>query len=159
MSRSVLHRDRGPRSGRIFDISADGMDIYDVRVIGMVESRLRDPQEAPLQADEGAPAAWLVFSSWAAGALEGLSAGEEILVLTWLHLAERNRLRVHPRGDERNPARGVFGTRSPDRPNPIGIHRTSILEVRGPRLHVSALEAVHGTPIIDVKAILDAEDR
>jgi tRNA-Thr(GGU) m(6)t(6)A37 methyltransferase TsaA len=133
--------------------------VYDVRVIGTVQSSLREPQQAPLQADEGAPDAWLLFSASAAGALKGLAPGEDILVLTWLHLADRGVLRVHPRGDARNPLRGVFGTRSPDRPNPIGIHRTSILEVEPTRLHVAALEAVDGTPILDIKAVLHAEDR
>jgi tRNA-Thr(GGU) m(6)t(6)A37 methyltransferase TsaA len=140
-------------------MSSSESDVFEVRAIGTVASELQDPQQAPLQADEGAPGAWLHFASWAEGALEGLSAGEDILVVTWLHLADRECLRVHPRGDVRNPVRGVFGTRSPDRPNPIGLHRTSILEVRGPRVRVSALEAVDGTPIIDVKAVLHAEDR
>jgi tRNA-Thr(GGU) m(6)t(6)A37 methyltransferase TsaA len=131
----------------------------DVHVVGIVESELMDPASAPLQGDEDAPSAWLVFSSEVTPALEGLSAGEEVLVLTWLHLADRRLMRVHPRGDERNPLRGVFGTRSPHRPNPIGIHRTRILEIQGSRVRVAALEAVNGTPIIDVKAVLHADDR
>jgi len=130
-----------------------------IRLLGVVESDLQDPSAAPLQGDEDAPPAWLVFSSAASPALEGLSVGEDILVLTWLHLADRQVMRVHPRGDERNPVRGVFGTRSPHRPNPIGLHRTRILEIQGTRVRVAALEAVNGTPIIDVKAVLDGDDR
>lgn len=130
-----------------------------VVVIGHVASVLKDPADAPLQGDEGAPEAWLVFRDRFAGALRGLSAGEEVLVLTWLHLADREVLRVHPRGDERRPEQGVFATRSPHRPNPIGIHRTRILELAGGRVRVSGLEAVDGTPILDLKAVLGAEDR
>lgn len=136
-----------------------GRDAVTAVVIGRVESLLEDPVEAPLQGDEGAPEAWLVYSDSFAGALHGLVAGEEVLVLTWLHLADREVLRVHPRGDERRPEQGVFGTRSPHRPNPIGIHRVSILEIVKGRIRVSGLEAVNGTPILDVKAVLGSEDR
>jgi tRNA-Thr(GGU) m(6)t(6)A37 methyltransferase TsaA len=128
-------------------------------VIGQVESPLQDPVEAPLQGDEGAPEAWLVFKDFFTDALDGLAAGEEVLVFTWLHLADRDVLRVHPRGDERRPEQGVFGTRSPHRPNPIGIHRVSILEIADGRIRVLGLEAVTGTPILDIKAVLGAEDR
>ena len=134
-------------------------DVHEVGVIGVVESTLRDAGQAPLQADEGAPPARLRFRGWAEPALEGMAVGAEILVLTWLHLADRHRLQVHPRGDARNPVSGVFATRSPHRPNPIGIHRTRIVELGRGWLEVSSLEAVDGTPIIDVKAVLDADDR
>ena len=126
------------------------LDVYDVRVLGEVQSRLEDPREAPLQADEGAPEAWLVFAPAAAPALDGLPVGEEILVITWLHLADRQVLHVHPR---------VFGTRSPHCPNPIGLHRTRILEITGARVRVENLEAVAGTPILDIKVALGEDDR
>jgi tRNA-Thr(GGU) m(6)t(6)A37 methyltransferase TsaA len=134
-------------------------DVYDVHVLGQVRSSLKDLHDAPLQGHEGAPQAWLVFAERVRAALDGLSEGEEILVLTWLHLADRHLLRVHPRGDTRNPLKGVFGTRSPDRPNPIGLHRTRILEIDGTRVRVANLEAVDGTPIIDVKVVLSDDDR
>ncbi|MGH2909193.1 MAG: tRNA (N6-threonylcarbamoyladenosine(37)-N6)-methyltransferase TrmO [Solirubrobacteraceae bacterium] len=127
---------------------------FELRAIGRVESPIASRDAAARQADEGAPAAWLSFAAWAAPALEGLAVGDEILVLTWLHLADRGVLRVHPRGDPRNPVSGVFATRSPDRPNPIGVHRTTIRRIDGLRIEVAALEAVDGTPIADVKPVL-----
>lgn len=134
-------------------------ETYEIRVIGRVQSPLLDRHTAPLQAHEGAPPAWLVLFDWASAGLDGLAVGDDVLVLTWLHQADRTTLRVHPRGDLRNPERGVFGTRSPDRPNPIGIHRARILEIAPPSLQVSALEAIDGTPIVDIKVALDATDR
>jgi tRNA-Thr(GGU) m(6)t(6)A37 methyltransferase TsaA len=119
--------------------------------VGTVESPLTDPASAPKQGDEGAPEAWLVFDERFADALDGIAAGDELLVLTWLNRADRNVLRVHPRGDRANPEQGVFNTRSPDRPNPIGLHRVPVISVDGLRLRVRDLEAVNGTPIIDVK--------
>jgi tRNA-Thr(GGU) m(6)t(6)A37 methyltransferase TsaA len=122
--------------------------------IGTVESPLADPAAAPKQGSEGAPDAWLVFE---AGVLEGLAdtrPGDRVLVLTWLDRAERDVLSVHPRDDPRNPLRGVFSTRSADRPNPIGLHPVEILAVEGPRIHVRGLEAVDGTPILDLKPVL-----
>jgi tRNA-Thr(GGU) m(6)t(6)A37 methyltransferase TsaA len=116
-----------------------------VKAIGTVESRLTDLDSAPRQGDEGAPAAWLVFEP------------EVLLVLTWLHRARRDVLRVHPRGDVSRPEEGVFSTRSPHRPNPIGLHRVEVTAVDGRRVQVSGLEAINGTPIVDVKPIL-AED-
>jgi tRNA-Thr(GGU) m(6)t(6)A37 methyltransferase TsaA len=132
---------------------------YEVSAVGVVESALRDPRKAPLQGDEGAPEAWLSFYEWVRPALDGLVVGDEIVLLTWLHLADRSVLRVHPRGDVRNLLRGVFGTRSPHRPNPIGLHRITVLEILGLRIRVGPLEAVDGTPIIDVKAILNSGER
>ena len=122
--------------------------------IATVESPLTDRATAPKQGDEGAPDAWLRFEASVADGLDGMAAGDELLVLTWLDRASRDVLRVRPRSDPANPERGVFGTRSPDRPNPIGLHRVSVLAVDGLRLHVSGLEALDGTPVVDVKPVL-----
>jgi tRNA-Thr(GGU) m(6)t(6)A37 methyltransferase TsaA len=125
----------------------------DIRLtpIGRVESPLTDPASAPKQGHEGAPDAWLVFEPRVLAGLEDLRAGDEIIVLTWLHRADRDVLRVHPRDDRANPLQGVFSTRSADRPNPIGLHRVQIVSIDGPRLLVRNLEALDGTPIVDVK--------
>jgi tRNA-Thr(GGU) m(6)t(6)A37 methyltransferase TsaA len=132
-----------------------------LRVIGRVESPLTDLAAAPLQGDEGAPEGWIVFEPDVLEALDGLAEGDQVLVLSWLDRADRTVLSVHPRVDESRPRRGVFGTRSPDRPNPIGLHRVEIRSVDGPRVGVRNLEAIDGTPIVDVKAVLssDARDR
>ena len=122
--------------------------------IGRVESPLRLREEAPKQGDEGAPDAWLVFDEAMRDGLEGIATGDVLLVLTWLDRAERDVLRVIPRGDRTRGVQGVFNTRSPDRPNPIGLHRVEVLAVDGIRLHVRDLEALDGTPIIDVKPVL-----
>ena len=122
--------------------------------IGRVESPLRLREEAPKQGDEGAPDAWLVFDESVRDGLDGIAAGDVLLVLTWLDRAERDVLRVIPRGDRARGVQGVFNTRSPDRPNPIGLHRVEVLDVDGTRLHVRDLEAIDGTPIIDVKPVL-----
>jgi tRNA-Thr(GGU) m(6)t(6)A37 methyltransferase TsaA len=126
----------------------------DIAPIATVESELTDLDSAPNQGDEGAPSAWLVFEPSVLDALDGLSAGDEVIVLTWLDRANREVLRVHPRGDLSRPEQGVFATRSPDRPNPIGLHRVRIELVEGNRVRVSDLEAVDGTPVIDVKPVL-----
>lgn len=124
--------------------------------IGYVESPLTDRAHAPKQGDEGAPAAWLVFEPDFQDGLRDLNVGGEILVLTWLDRADRDVLLVHPRDDQSAPLRGVFSTRSQDRPNPIGIHRVTIIEIAGPtRFKVLDLEAFDGTPIVDVKPVLD----
>ena len=124
--------------------------------IGRVRSSLADPARAPKQGFEGAPEAWLELEPAYTEALSGLQAGQEVLVLTWLHRADRETLRVHPRDDPRAPLAGVFATRSADRPNPIGIHRVRILEIAGgPRLRVADLEAIDGTPVLDLKPVLD----
>jgi len=123
----------------------------DLVAVGTVESRLTDLASAPKQGDEGAPDAWLVFEERFADALDGIAAGDDLLVLTWLHRAERDVLRVHPRGDPANREQGVFNTRSPDRPNPVGLHRVTVIAIEGLRLRVRDLEAVDGTPVIDVK--------
>jgi tRNA-Thr(GGU) m(6)t(6)A37 methyltransferase TsaA len=130
------------------------MKSFSLTPIGRVESPLTDLASAPRQADEGAPEAWLVFSADVAAGLADLRPGDEILVLTWLDRADREVPTVHPRGDASRRAEGVFSTRSPHRPNLIGLHRVRILEIDGTRLRVSGLEALHHTPILDVKPVL-----
>ena len=125
--------------------------------IGRVESSLTDPASAPMQGDEGAPDAWLVFEPEVVEALAGIRPGDELIVLTWLHLARRDVLRVHPRGDVSRAEQGVFSTRSPHRPNPIGLHRVEVASIDGARVRVHNLEAVDGTPIVDVKPVLSAD--
>lgn len=125
--------------------------------IGHVESPLTDRASAPKQGDEGAPDAWLVFAPEYARAMAELAAGHDVLVLTWLDRADRSVQAVHPRSDPDRPQTGVFSTRSPDRPNPIGLHQVRILAVDGLRVHVAHLEALDGTPIVDVKPVLGTE--
>ena len=127
----------------------------EIRPIGRVESPLTDPAAAPKQGDEGAPDAWLVFEPDVLEGLGDLRAGDRVVVLTWLDRARRDVLRVHPRDDLAQPQKGVFSTRSADRPNPIGLHPVEILTVDGLRLRVRSLEAVDGTPIVDVKPLLN----
>jgi len=126
-------------------------------LIGVVESTLVNLDDSPRQGDEGAPDAWLVIAPDFATALDGLAAGDDILVFTWLDRARRDVLRVHPRGDRTRPEQGVFATRSPHRPNPIGLHRVTIVAIEGTRVHVRPLEALNGTPIVDLKPVLDDE--
>jgi len=128
---------------------------YELHPIGRVESPLVDRSDAPNQGDEGAPDAWLVFDVAVLPGLRELEPGTEVLLFTWFDRASRDVLRVRPRGDQSRPERGVFGTRSPDRPNPIGLHRVRVLQVDGTRVRVSNLEALDGTPIVDVKPILE----
>lgn len=130
---------------------------YVAVAVGQVESPLVDPALAPKQGDEGAPEAWIVFDPRVADAARDLRPGAEVIVLTWLHRARRDQLTVHPRDDPRRPLLGVFSTRSADRPNPIGLHRVEIVAVDGPRVRVRNLEAVDGTPVLDVKPVLEGE--
>jgi tRNA-Thr(GGU) m(6)t(6)A37 methyltransferase TsaA len=127
---------------------------YELRPIGHVRSPLTDPATAPKQGDEGAPDAWLVLDPEVAVGARDLAVGADVFVLTWLHRARRDVLAVHPRDDPRAPETGVFSTRSQDRPNPIGLHRVTIAAVDGLRLLARGLEAVDGTPIVDVKPVL-----
>jgi tRNA-Thr(GGU) m(6)t(6)A37 methyltransferase TsaA len=127
---------------------------YGIVPIGRVESPLRDPASAPKQGHEGAPEAWLVLEPGVLPALEGIVPGDRVIVLTWLDRARRDVLRVHPRDDPRVPERGVFSTRSADRPNPVGLHEVEVLAVEGARVRVRDLEAVDGTPVVDLKPVL-----
>ena len=129
-------------------------DRLEVIPIGVVESSLTDPATAPKQGHEGAPEAWLVFDPGVLEGLEGIRPGDRVIVLTWLHRARRDVLRVHPRDDLSNPLQGVFNTRSSDRPNPVGLHEVEVLSIDGRRVLVRPLEAVDGTPIVDVKPVL-----
>jgi tRNA-Thr(GGU) m(6)t(6)A37 methyltransferase TsaA len=128
---------------------------YELAPIGWVRSSLVDLAAAPLQGDEGAPDAQLVIDDAVREAARDLGPGDEILVLTWLHRGQRDVLAVHPRSDPANPVRGVFSTRSPDRPNPIGLHRATVVAVDGLTITVSGLEAIDGTPVIDIKPVLE----
>jgi tRNA-Thr(GGU) m(6)t(6)A37 methyltransferase TsaA len=129
--------------------------MYEVIPIGRVESPLVDRTAAPKQGDEGSPEAWLVFDQRVADGLRDVVPGAELLLFTWLDRAARDVLQVHPRDDENRPLTGVFSTRSPDRPNPVGLHRVTVLAVQGLRMRVSDLEALDGTPIVDVKPVLE----
>ena len=133
-------------------------DQFTVSPIGRVESSLVDTEAAPKQGHEGAPDAWLEFDPDLGEGLRDLQVGTEIILLTWLDRARRDVLVVHPRDDPANPETGVFSTRSADRPNPIGLHRVEILDIDGTRLRIRNLEAVDGTPIVDVKPVLPTSD-
>jgi tRNA-Thr(GGU) m(6)t(6)A37 methyltransferase TsaA len=128
-----------------------------LKPIGRVESSLADLESAPRQPDEGAPPAWLVFDPAVLEGLRSLRTGAEVILLTWLDRARRDVLSVHPRGDTSRPLEGVFSTRSPHRPNPIGLHRVEITAIEGARVRVRHLEAIDGTPIIDMKPLLNED--
>jgi tRNA-Thr(GGU) m(6)t(6)A37 methyltransferase TsaA len=132
------------------------MELDALRVVGRISSPLTDPAAAPKQGDEGAPQATIEISADYEPALRGVDAGDELLVLTWLDRADRDVLAVHPRGDTTRPETGVFATRSPHRPNPIGLPRVRVLSIDGPRLQVADLEALDGTPVLDLKPVLEA---
>ncbi|HEX3317052.1 MAG TPA: tRNA (N6-threonylcarbamoyladenosine(37)-N6)-methyltransferase TrmO [Solirubrobacteraceae bacterium] len=128
-----------------------------LRPVGHVASPLTDRDAAPKQGDEGAPEAEIVFEPGARDAHADIAPGDELLVLTWLHLAQRDKLRVHPRSDPSRRLTGVFSTRSPDRPNPIGLHRVRVVAVAEDRIRVGELEAVDGTPVVDIKPVIRAD--
>ena len=129
-----------------------------LRQVGVIHSSLKCREDCPRQGIEGGVEAEVEVNAEFASGLEGIEAGREVILLTWLHMADREKLKVHPRGDEAAPLRGVFVTRSPSRPNPIGLHRVKIAEVRGTTLKVYPLEAVDGTPVIDIKAVIRGEE-
>ena len=126
----------------------------DLRPIGVIRSTIKQRSESPMQGSEGAPDAWLEVKPFAAECIDGLRLGDDIIVITWLHQARRDTLKVHPRSDRRNPLTGVFATRSPDRPNPLGLHRVSIRAVDKNRLRIGPIEVIDGTPVVDVKPVL-----
>jgi tRNA-Thr(GGU) m(6)t(6)A37 methyltransferase TsaA len=132
---------------------------YSVEIIGHVRSVLESCAEAPRQGDEGAPEATLELHEDVLEGLSGVRVGDDLIILTWFHEARRDVLRVHPRGEVDRPLAGVFSTRSPDRPNPIGLHRVRVLRIAGSCLDVEPLEAIDGTPIIDIKPVLSSTDR
>lgn len=137
----------------------DILKIFQISSIGYVHSSLKECSDAPIQGWEGAPDALLEIDPTFIDCLHGIQAGQEIWILTWLHHAQRSIFKVHPRGNVKNPLTGVFATRSPDRPNPIGLHRARILSIQGHcRLQVQGLEAVDGTPIVDIKPVLERDD-
>ena len=133
------------------------MSTFEIKPIGRVSSSLRTLDAAPRQADEGAPEAWLVFEPEALAGLRNIRAGDDLILITWLDRARRDVLTVHPRGDTSRPPEGVFSTRSPHRPNPLGLHEVHVTAVEGGRLRVRSLEAIDGTPIVDVKPVLSPD--
>jgi tRNA-Thr(GGU) m(6)t(6)A37 methyltransferase TsaA len=130
---------------------------FSLMPVGFIQSTLKRRQQAPKQGSEGAPDAWLQVVPALTKGLQGITVGQEIILVTWLHQARRNVLRLHPRGDEKLPLTGVFATRSPDRPNPLGLHRVTVLEIAGNRLRVAPLEAIDATPVVDIKPVLSGE--
>lgn len=126
----------------------------ELRPIGLIRSSIRERSEAPKQGSEGAPDAWLEVNPQVAEGLDGLAAGDEIILVTWLHQARRDVLKVHPRSDRNKPLTGVFATRSPDRPNPLGLHPVILREVEKNRLRIGPIEAIDGTPVVDIKPVL-----
>ena len=136
------------------EVPAPGQPIEGLRPIGVIRSALTARSEAPRQGSEGAPDAWLEVYPWASEGLQGLAAGDELIVITWLHEARRDVFQVHPRSDARNPLTGVFATRSPDRPNPLGLHPVTVRSIDGTRLRVGPIEAIDGTPVVDIKPVL-----
>jgi len=129
-------------------------DTYLLTPIGVVRSPLKDRASAPSQGNEGAPEAVIEVEPSVVEGLEGIDAGDEVIVVTWLHEARRDVLKLHPRWDERLPLTGVFDTRSPDRPNPLGLHRVTVLGIVGREVKVTPLEAIDGTPVVDIKPVL-----
>jgi tRNA-Thr(GGU) m(6)t(6)A37 methyltransferase TsaA len=132
---------------------------FALRPVGVVRSMLKDPRRAPKQGSEGAPDAWLDVEPWASQALQGVVAGAELIVITWFHRGKREVLQVHPRSDKRNPLTGVFATRSPDRPNPLGLHAVTVRKIVGNRLRIGPIEAIDGTPVVDIKPVLTGAER
>ncbi len=130
-----------------------GVDLQ-LRPVGTIHSELRDRARAPMQGREGGPDAWIELRPEVLPAASGLTPGDEVFLVTWLHQADRAVLEVHPRSDPARPITGVFSTRSPDRPNPIGLHRVRVLTVEGRRIRVGPLEAIDGTPVLDLKPVL-----
>ena len=136
----------------------DAMGTLVLQPIGVIRSELRSVSDAPRQGSEGAPDAWLDVVPAFERALAGLAAGDDVIVITWLDRADRSVLETHPRNDVTRPLTGVFATRSPDRPNPLGLHRVTVRAIEGRRLRIGPIEALDGTPVVDVKPVLDVAD-
>jgi tRNA-Thr(GGU) m(6)t(6)A37 methyltransferase TsaA len=134
------------------------MENFSIKPIGIIRSEIKNLEDAPLFYTEGAPNAYLDLFPEYSECLYRMRPGDEIIVITWLHLARRDVLKVHPRGDISNPLTGVFLTRSPDRPNPIGLHRVKVLDIKSGRLHIGPIETIDGTPVIDIKAVVESKD-
>ena len=134
------------------------MKAISIEPIGVIRSEIKNRKDAPLFYTEGAPNAFLELNSAYRDGLDRMQAGDEIIVITWLHQSHREVLKVHPRGDASKPLTGVFSTRSPDRPNPVGLHRVKVLDIRADRLHVGPIEAIDGTPVIDIKPVVESTD-
>src|SRR5262245_7822027 len=139
--------------------SASGRTQFRLRPIGIIRSTLKDRGDAPRQGSEGAPDAWVEVEPWAAAGLRGVSTGDRIIIVTWLHQGRREVLEVHPRSDRRRRLAGVFATRSPDRPNPLGLHAVTVRKITGTRMRVGPIEAIDGTPIVDIKPVLEPSER
>ncbi len=131
---------------------------YSLHPIGFIHSPLKNRKGAPKQGREGAPDAWLEVNPNVADGLERLIAGDEIILITWLHQAHRDVLKVHPRDDKNTPLTGIFATRSPDRPNPIGLHRVTVLKIDRNKLRIGPIEAIDGTPVVDIKPVLSQSE-
>lgn len=127
---------------------------WTLRPVGVIRSTLRKRSEAPKQGSEGAPDAWLEVQKFALSALDGIAPGDDLLILTWLHQSDRTVLKVRPRSDPSRRLTGVFATRSPDRPNPIGLHRVRVRKIEKHRLRIGPIEAIDGTPVLDIKPAL-----
>ena len=125
-----------------------------LRPIGVIRSTVTSRRDAPKQGNEGAPDVWLEIYPWASQGLLRMAVGDQIIVITWLHQGRRDTLQVHPRGDAKNPLTGVFATRSPDRPNPLGLHPVEVREIAGARLRIGPMEAIDGTPVVDIKPVV-----
>lgn len=134
------------------------METFLVEPIGIIRSEIKSREDAPLFYDEGAPNAVLEISPAYIDGLDRMRAGAEIIVITWFHQSHRDTLKVHPRGNVSNPLTGVFSTRSPDRPNPLGLHRVKVLEIHQGRLRIGPIEAIDGTPVVDIKPVVESKD-
>ena len=139
--------------------SAPGRSRFGLRPIGVIHSELKERRDAPRQGSEGAPDAWLNVQPWASRGLHRVAVGDKILVITWLHRGRRDVLQVYPRGDRRHRLAGVFATRSPDRPNPLGLHPVTVRAIVGNRLRIGPIEAIDGTPVVDIKPVLKGSER
>jgi len=134
------------------------METFFIQPVGVIRSEIKNREDAPLFYTEGAPDAFLeMFPAYSDG-LYRMRVGDEIIVITWFHLARREALKVHPKGDVSNPLTGVFSTRSPDRPNPLGLHRVKVLEINPAGLRIGPIEAIDGTPVIDIKPVVESKD-